>query len=154
MRVHEASLRVCESTSLQFAEYIGPTDSAERPTVPLSNGHSGSTLSGGAAHHKFVHASPPNPLLLCTPMDQDKHRSISGVCTYKRVSDDQKETLSNILNSTTNAIDCPLPQKKEKVGLEQTLPHAQTQLFELQSSERDFPTLNLSGCSSINYTVH
>ena len=59
------------------------------------------------------------------------------VRTYEMVSDDQKKTLSSILNSTTNATDCPPPQKREKVGLEQTLPHAQTQLFELQSSERD-----------------
>ena len=89
-------------------------------------------------------------------MTRTGHRSVSGVRTYKRVLDDQKETLSNILNSTTNATDCPPPQKREKVGLKQTLPHAQTQLFEFQSSERDFPTLNLSGCSSIiiNYTVH
>ena len=49
-----------------------------------------------------------------------------------------------------------LHPRRQKVGLEQTLPHAQTQLFEFQSNERDFPTLNLSGCSSIiiNYTVH
>ena len=88
-------------------------------------------------------------------MTRTGHRSVSGVCTYNRVSDDQKETLSSNLNSTTNATDCPPPQKREEIGLEQTLPHAQTQLFELQSSERDFPTLNLHGYSliTINYTV-
>ena len=49
-----------------------------------------------------------------------------------------------------------LSQKREKFDLEQTLPHVQTQLFELQTSNRNFPTLNLSGCSStiVNYTVH
>ena len=32
-------------------------------------------------------------------MTRTDHRSVSGVCTYNRVSDDQKETLSSNLNS-------------------------------------------------------
>ena len=43
-------------------------DSVERPTthsVTSSRGRSGSTQSGGAAHHKFCTC---NFLLLCTPM--------------------------------------------------------------------------------------
>ena len=58
--------------SPQSAEYIRPTDSVERPTthsVPSSSGRSGSTRSGGAAHHKFLcMLLPPNSLLLCTPI--------------------------------------------------------------------------------------
>ena len=56
----------------QSTEYIRPTDSVERPTihsVPSPSGRSGSTLNGGAAHHKScAYFSPTNPLLLCTPM--------------------------------------------------------------------------------------
>ena len=36
-------------------------------------------------------------------MTRTGHCRVSGVCAYNRVSDDQKETLSSNLNSTTNA---------------------------------------------------
>ena len=64
-----ASPRVRESESPQSAEYIRPTDSVERPTIihsfPSSSGRSGSTLSGGAAHHKFCACFSPPTLYCC-----------------------------------------------------------------------------------------
>ena len=70
VNISGASPRVRESMSPQSAEYIRPTDSVERPTihsVPSSSGRSGSTLSGGAAHHNICPCFS-NPLLLCTLM--------------------------------------------------------------------------------------
>ena len=63
-----ASPWVCESTSPQSIEYTMPTDSVERPTihsVPLSSGHSGSTLRCGAAHHKFCACFSPPTVYCC-----------------------------------------------------------------------------------------
>ena len=82
VNISGASPRVRESMSPQSAEYIRPTDSVERPTihsVPSSSGRSGSTLSGGAAHHNICPCFS-NPLLLCTLMP------ISGcacLCLYQ-----------------------------------------------------------------------
>ena len=45
-----------------------PTDSVQRPaihSVPSSSGRSGSTLSGGAAHHKFCARFSPPTLHCC-----------------------------------------------------------------------------------------
>ena len=62
------SPRVRESTNPHSAEYIRPTDSVERPcnNYPSSSGRSGSTLSGGAANHKFSACfAPPNLVFYC-----------------------------------------------------------------------------------------
>ena len=52
----------------QSTEYIRPTDSVERPTihsVPSPSGRSGSTLNGGAAHHKSCAYFSPPTLYCC-----------------------------------------------------------------------------------------
>ena len=74
------SPRVHESTSQQSTEYIRPTDSAKRPTihlVPLSSGHSGSTLSGGTTHHKFCACFSPPTFYCCAHLCQSCSKSCS-----------------------------------------------------------------------------
>ena len=68
VNISGVSPRVRDSMSPQSAEYIRPTDSVKWPTihsVPSSSGRSGSTLSGGAVHHKFCACVSPPTLYRC-----------------------------------------------------------------------------------------
>ena len=47
-------------------------------------------------------------------MDLTGHRSVSGVRTYKRISDNQKEELSNILNYATNGESASQSPRRKK----------------------------------------
>ena len=47
-------------------------------------------------------------------MGRTGHRSINGICIYKWVSNEQKEDISNVLNSATNG-DIQPQLKKLKV---------------------------------------
>ena len=65
----EKSTHPVEGAAAQ--ESIDSVEGATTHSVPSSSGRSASTLSGGAAHHKFCACfSPTHPLLLCTPMLQ------------------------------------------------------------------------------------
>ncbi len=93
-------------------------------------------------------------------MTRTGHRSVQGVRTYKRVSDDQKLALSKVLNAATNGemLDesNPPPEKKPKI----------TALITTESStisaenacapaiELDnIPAFHFSGCSSITVNI-
>ena len=86
-------------------------------------------------------------------MGRTGHRSIDGIRTYKRVSNEQKEDISHVLNSATNG-DNILPQTKT-IKLEQSHPQSPDLTHSVTlSAQSGPPTINLTGCSSItiNYT--
>ena len=87
-------------------------------------------------------------------MSHTGHRSVDGVRCYKHVSEEQKKTVSGILNSASSGVQylCnqPDPSKRMKLDVEQncTSTCALTQV----SSSSSTPTFNFSGCSfTINY---
>ena len=89
-------------------------------------------------------------------MSRTGHRSIQGVRAYKRVSEDQKQALSSVLNSTTNGEEpatAPLVMKKPKVELTTqhlTLNTGKENIIPLDFSHKSsLPSMNFSGCSSV-----
>ena len=110
-------------------------------------------------------------------MGRTGHRSVSGVRTYKRISDSQKENLSNILNSATNGESAPQipPRKKQKSNEDASVP-SQTSAVSVSNTSMSsiainntlpstpiptsftpscIPPLHINGCSSVtvNYYV-
>jgi hypothetical protein len=97
-------------------------------------------------------------------MSRTGHRSFQGVRAYKRVSADQKQALSSILNSTTNGEEPTTVTKKPKVELtelDSTADAAKentTSLdlgLDLTQKKLTFglPSMNFSGCSSVTINI-
>ena len=88
-------------------------------------------------------------------MGRTGHRSIDGIRTYKRVSNEQKEDISNVLNSATNGDIQPQP-KKLKVHDPQSDPQNPRHSHSVTIPSQSGPPviINLTSCSSItiNYT--
>ena len=80
------------------------------------------------------------------------HRSL-GVRTYKRVGDDQKQAVSNILNAATNGEEPSKKQRLEQASDE--LVHAShssssiTESVSVSSSSSHAPTIHFNGCTSV-----
>ena len=98
-------------------------------------------------------------------MSRTGHRSVQGVRTYKRVSEDQKLVLSSVLNAATNGNvekvetnDCQ-PQKKPKLDVSaacksstitiDTTSAPSTSTLNLEN----IPTFHFNGCSSITVNI-
>ena len=85
-------------------------------------------------------------------MGRTGHRSIDGIRTYKQVSNEQKEDISNVLNSATNG---DISSQPKKIKMEQSHPQNPHHTHSVTiPAERGPPIINLTGCSSItiNYT--
>ena len=90
-------------------------------------------------------------------MSRTGHHSIEGVRAYKQVCTEQKENLSDILNSATNGSVIPYREKKiqaPSVPTETSSNHA-LNLSASSSSSSFCPPINISGCSSftVNFNV-
>jgi hypothetical protein len=107
-------------------------------------------------------------------MDRTGHRSLDGVRRYKRISDEQRQTTSDILNAATNG-DCSAPcplSKKPRVNENESsssftsitiscISNSQVAIsnnFNMPKSNKDysFPQIIFNGCSSItvNYNYN
>ena len=81
------------------------------------------------------------------------HRSIEGVRTYKRISEELKEDLSHVLNSATNGT-IPM-RKKIKIEADKTDPEPVPENKHISiNTTAAHPMISFTGCSSItiNYS--
>lgn len=93
-------------------------------------------------------------------MARTGHRSIEGVRTYKRVGEELKQALSNILNAATNGEE-PRSKKQridsEAEDTETLLPASYSSITSTQSvsvntahpSSSHAPTFHFAGCSHL-----
>ena len=88
-------------------------------------------------------------------MSHTRHRSADGVRTYKRESQEQKWSLSNILNAASNGQPVQFATKKPKLDLVdtekrgQSINHFNTQHASTHIATATAASFNFTGCSSI-----
>lgn len=85
-------------------------------------------------------------------MTRTGHRSIEGVRTYKRVSDEQKQALSEVLNSATNGVgqESYAPDtKKPRIEFEKSVGVSVASGRAVCSSQTMLPPMHFSGCTQI-----
>ncbi len=100
-------------------------------------------------------------------MSRTGHRSVEGVRTYKRISDDQKQALSSVLNCATNgqpvqpsaepgAKKLKLEVKAEQQVKAKQLPDTENMpvLHPVEASGYGLPPMQFSECSSITINIH
>ena len=103
-------------------------------------------------------------------MDRTGHRSLDGVRTYKRIGEQQKQTVSQVLNDATNGKTCVIPPKKKPrtsadsiqptVAVSETSSNSVVSVNNTfvpvppptSSSSSSVPSIHFSGCSS--FTVN
>ncbi len=92
-------------------------------------------------------------------MTRTGHRSVQGVRTYKRVSEDQKQALSSVLNAATNGHALPPAEKKAKVEVLSNCTNG-TAMEQCSSSTsgskldlENVPVFHFTGCSSITVNI-
>lgn len=102
-------------------------------------------------------------------MSRTGHRSVEGVRAYKRVGDEQRKELSEILNSATNGI----PETKKRKICNETSTAVQSSSDIASSSSTSsssntavatyvasssspslVPTLNITGCTTVNININ
>ena len=91
-------------------------------------------------------------------MARTGHRSVEGVRSYKRISHEQRQTLSEVLNSATNGNEEPNTEVK-KPRIEELQKSVDISIANGQagySSSSMLPSMNFSGCSqiTINYSPY
>ncbi len=101
-------------------------------------------------------------------MSRTGHRSVEGVRTYKRIGDDQRQMMSDILNEATNAEEEIPSSKRMKVVPSQSSTSSPThpsttsntvsafQANSLTSSASFIPSIHFTGCSgvTVNFTIN
>ena len=80
-------------------------------------------------------------------MSRTGHRSLEGVRAYKRVSDDQKEQVSTVLNDITNGSN---PEKKPELSTH--IEHSKSQPLAIHLSNSSNITINYN-CNHRNSTT-
>ena len=91
-------------------------------------------------------------------MSRTGHRSVQGVRTYKRISDDQKQTISSVLNATTNGQEAATSIKQQQqadIKLEQVTPDTEDKKIQIEGAihHDGLPPMHFTGCSSITINI-
>ena len=84
-------------------------------------------------------------------MDRTGHRSVDGVRTYKRISEDKKKHTSKILNAATN---CETELTHDENSASTQICATQASTHPGQTSHSLPLSLHLTGCSSVNINYY
>ena len=87
-------------------------------------------------------------------MEMTGHRSLEGVRSYKRISDEQREVLSDILSNKVPRIgensQAVMPYQEQRIPATQQQTNIHT-----NNTKNSLPgTFNFNSCDTINFHVH
>ena len=85
-------------------------------------------------------------------MERTGHRSLEGVCSYKRTTDSQREVVSDILNRQTQSSVETVPPSSQVTTIQQLTPLVQSALSSQLLQGLSLPSATLSHCT-VNFHI-